>query len=65
MKVHEILGTENQLNIALEPENPAEVAIIKLLHGCEAKCESSVEQPKDGLMITVTVKKMSTYASRG
>ena len=58
MKVHEILGTQSQqIHITLEPENEAEKALIQILHQSEAVCESSVEEPKDGLLITVTVKK--------
>lgn len=58
MKVHEILGTNSQqVHICLEPENEAEIALIQVLHGAEATCESKVEEPKNGLLITVTINK--------
>jgi hypothetical protein len=56
MKITEVLGTGTQVMISIEPEHPAEVALIKLLQGASAMCETNVEQPKDGLIITVTVK---------
>lgn len=58
MKVTEVMGTQSQqVHITLEPENPAEIALIQILHGAEATLESSVEEPKNGLLITATIKK--------
>ena len=60
MKVSEIMGTNSQqVHITLEPENEAEIALIQVLHGSEAQCESSVEEPKNGLLITCTIKRRS------
>jgi len=62
MKVSEVTATENQVFILLEPEHPSEIALIKLMNQCPAKCDSNVDQPKDGLIITVDVKsKNSRY----
>ena len=62
MKISEVTATENQVFISLEPEHPAEIALIKLMNQCPAKCDSNVDQPKDSLIITVDVKsKNSRY----
>lgn len=56
MKVHELLATNSEVCVSLEPETPAEVALVNLMTGCDAKCETGVEEPKNGLLITVKVK---------
>jgi hypothetical protein len=60
MKVTEFTATDNNVVIAIEPEHPAETALFKLLAGCDAKFETGVENPKDGALITATVKKNSS-----
>jgi len=59
MKVIEYKATATEVQMSLEPEHPAEVALFKLLEGCDAKFETGVEQPKDGAILTATVKKTS------
>jgi hypothetical protein len=56
MKVAEFIATDKQVFITLEPEHPAEIALLKLMGGCQAKCDAQVETPKDGLLITCDVK---------
>lgn len=55
MKILELMGTDNDVHLTIEAENPAEIAILKLLNGCDAKC-CVTDQPKDGLTITASVK---------
>lgn len=57
MKVTEFTATDVNIVISIEPEHPAEVALFKLLAGCDAKFETGVEQPKDGAIVTAIVKK--------
>lgn len=38
MKVLDLVADENQLHFILEPEHPAEIALLKLADGCEARC---------------------------
>jgi hypothetical protein len=38
MKVTEIVAEGNYVFVALEPEHPAEVALLKLMDGCTATC---------------------------
>jgi hypothetical protein len=72
MKVIEVTAKSTTVDITLEPENPAEVALVNLLHSCEAECnavpatvhpeqKAAVPQPKlpPTLRITATVKSSS------
>lgn len=72
MKVTEVTAESTTVAILLEPEHPAEIALVNLLNGCGAEC-LSVEQkypPEQNvgmggtlaplpprLQITATVKK--------
>lgn len=57
MKVTEYIATGENVSISIEPEHPAEIALFKLLAGCDAKFETGVENPKDGAILTAVVKK--------
>lgn len=64
MKVAEITATDSAVFIRLEPENAAETALVQLLHGCEARCDSSGgttgtvdTSPSQKLTVNIGVKK--------
>ena len=45
MKVKEMIAYEGgSVRLTLESEHPAELAMIRLLNGCEAKCESKTPE---------------------
>lgn len=73
MKVTELTAGTDVVTISLEPEHPAEIALVNLLSGCNAECLAVAQKlhpeanvgmgdvaalpPK--LQITATVKKNS------
>jgi hypothetical protein len=60
LKVKEVSADGTNVLITLEPENPAEIAILRLMNGCGAKCSdlapNNLDQANANSRIEVTVK---------
>jgi hypothetical protein len=63
MKVIEILTEGNQVHVILEPEHPAEIALLKLMDGCNGHC--AIPPAKDGGVSATTMLQMSVDVKKG